>query len=187
MLLRHFVQILPCPVTVLSAKRVPDYFCGAASNMPQGQYVTSAARQIVRGFFMAQVKRAPVKRPLSPHLQVYRWGWAMAASIINRVTGGALAVGSILFTWWLVAMATGPEYFEMVQELAGSIVGRLVLLGLTYALMQHLAGGIRHLIMDMGKMYALGPNTSSARLTFLFSIVMTVVIWVAAYSVLGEL
>lgn len=134
---------------------------------------------------MAQVNRAPVKRPLSPHLQVYRWGWHMAASIVNRMTGVALAVGSILFAWWLVAMATGPEYFEMVQELAGSVVGRLVLFGLTYALMQHLAGGIRHLIMDMGKMYDLGPNTSSARLTFIFAIVMTIVIWAAAYNVMG--
>ncbi len=147
----------------------------AQHSPPQGQYVNS-----VRGLFMAQVKR-----PLSPHLQVYRWGWHMAASIINRATGAALAFGSILLTWWLVALATGHEYFDIVQGYAGSIVGRLVLLGLTFALMQHLAGGIRHLIMDMGKMYDLKANTASARLTFVFSIVMTVVIWVAAYKVLG--
>jgi succinate dehydrogenase / fumarate reductase cytochrome b subunit len=130
--------------------------------------------------FMAQVKR-----PLSPHLQVYRWGWHMAASIINRATGVALAFGSILLTWWLVAMATGHDYFDQVQGYAGSIIGRLVLFGITFALMQHLAGGIRHLFMDAGKLYELKANTSSARLTFVFSIVMTIVIWVAAYKVMG--
>lgn len=130
---------------------------------------------------------AQAKRPLSPHLQVYRWGWHMAASIINRATGAALAVGSLLLTWWLVALATGHEYFNMVQDLAGSLVGRLVLFGLTFALMQHLAGGIRHLMMDMGKMYDLKANTFSAQMTFLFSIVMTIVIWVAAYKVMGSL
>lgn len=130
---------------------------------------------------------AQVKRPLSPHLGVYRWGWHMAVSIINRATGAALAVGSILLTWWLVAMATGHEYFDQVQGYAGTVVGRLVLFGLTFALMQHLAGGIRHLIMDMGKMYDLKSNTSSARLTFVFSVIMTIVIWLIAYKVMGVL
>lgn len=128
---------------------------------------------------------AKAKRPLSPHLQVYRWGAHMAVSIMHRATGSALAFGAILLTWWLVAMATGHEYFNIVQGFAGSLVGRIVLFGITLSLMQHLASGIRHLFMDAGKLYDLKANTASAKFTFVFSIVSTLVIWAAAYKVMG--
>ena len=130
---------------------------------------------------------AQAKRPLSPHLQVYRFGAHMAVSIIHRITGSALAVGAILLTWWLVAIATGHEYFNMVQGMAGSMLGKLVLFGITFALMQHFASGIRHLFMDAGKLFDLKANTSSAKFTFVFSSVMTLLIWVAAYKVTGAL
>ncbi|WP_417450895.1 succinate dehydrogenase, cytochrome b556 subunit [Kordiimonas sp.] len=130
---------------------------------------------------------AQVKRPLSPHLQVYRWGWHMAASIFHRVTGSALAVGSVLLTWWFVAMATGHEYFNTVQGYAGSVIGRIVLFGMTLALMQHLLSGIRHLFMDMGKLYGLKVNTSTARFTFIGSVILTLIVWYAAYKVMGVL
>ncbi len=130
---------------------------------------------------------AKANRPLSPHLQVYRWGAHMAVSIMHRATGSALAVGSILLAWWLVAMATGHDYFNTVQGYAGSALGRIVLFGITFALMQHLASGIRHLYMDAGKLYDLKANALSAKATFVFSIVMTIVIWVAAYKVMEVL
>jgi len=130
---------------------------------------------------------AQAKRPLSPHLQVYRFGAHMAVSIIHRITGSALAVGAILLTWWLVAIATGHEYFNMVQGMAGSMLGKLVLFGITFALMQHFASGIRHLFMDAGKLFDLKANTASAKFTFVFSTVMTLLIWVAAYKVTGAL
>ena len=128
---------------------------------------------------------AQAKRPLSPHLQVYRWGAHMAVSIMHRITGSALAFGAILLAWWLVALATGHEYFNVVQGYAGSLVGRLVLFGITFALMQHFASGIRYLFTDAGKLYELKANTASAKFTFVFSIVMTLVIWAAAYKVMG--
>ena len=130
---------------------------------------------------------AQAKRPLSPHLQVYRWGAHMAVSIMHRATGSALAFGAILLTWWLVAIATGHDYFNTVQAYAGTWFGRIVLFGITFALMQHLASGIRHLLMDAGKLYELKANTASAKAVFAFSIVMTIVIWVAAYKVMGVL
>jgi len=128
---------------------------------------------------------AQAKRPLSPHLQVYRFGAHMAVSIIHRITGSALAFGAILLTWWLVAMASGHEYFNMVQDMAGSVIGRVILFGVTFALMQHFASGIRHLFMDAGKLYELKANIASAKFTFFFSAVMTLVIWAAAYKVMG--
>jgi succinate dehydrogenase / fumarate reductase cytochrome b subunit len=57
-------------------------------------------------------------RPLSPHLQVYRFQWTMALSILHRITGVALAVGTLLLVWWLVAAASGPEAFATVQGFA---------------------------------------------------------------------
>jgi succinate dehydrogenase cytochrome b subunit len=128
---------------------------------------------------------AKAQRPLSPHLQVYRFGAHMAVSIIHRITGSALAFGAILLTWWLVAIATGYEYFNTVQGFASSVVGRLVLFGITFALMQHFASGIRHLFMDTGKLYELKANSASAKFTFVFSIVATLAIWAAAYKVMG--
>lgn len=130
---------------------------------------------------------AQVKRPLSPHLQVYAWGAHMAVSIMHRITGSALAFGAILLAWWLVAMATGHDYFNIVQSYAGSMLGRLVLFGITFALMQHLASGIRYLFTDMGKLYELKDNTASAKVVFAFSITATIVVWVAAYKVMGVL
>ncbi len=127
------------------------------------------------------------KRPLSPHLSVYSWGAHMLVSILHRATGSALAFGMVLLTWWLVALAGGPDYFNLVNGYASTVLGRLVLFGLTFALMQHTASGIRHLFMDTGKLYDLKANTNSALLTFVFSLIATVAIWVAAYKVMGVL
>jgi succinate dehydrogenase / fumarate reductase cytochrome b subunit len=130
---------------------------------------------------------AQAKRPLSPHLQVYRWGVHMVTSIMHRATGMALSVGIVILIWWLFALSTGPEYFATVQAYLSSPLGRFVLFGLTFSMMQHLASGIRHLFMDMGHLYELKANAMTARITYLFSISMTLFIWVMAYKILGRL
>ena len=125
-------------------------------------------------------------RPLSPHLQVYKWGSHMLVSILHRATGTASSVGAVALVWWLVVLATNDaEYFAAVSGFFGSIIGRLVLFGFTFALMQHLASGVRHLIMDTGALFDLRPNRISAVLTLVFSAVATLLIWVMAYSVMG--
>lgn len=126
-------------------------------------------------------------RPLSPHLQVYKFRMHMFTSIMHRATGMALVVGAFLLTWWLAAIGNGADYFNAVSGYAGSLIGRIVLFGITFALMQHLAGGIRYLFTDMGKLLSLGANTSSATFTWVFSVMATLVIWVAAYQVMGAL
>ena len=98
---------------------------------------------------MAEAKR--VERPLSPHLQIYRWHIPMLTSILTRITGNGIVVAALLAVWWLLAAATSPAYFDLVNAVATSWFGDLVftlsLLGLWY----HYLAGIRHLIYDAGK------------------------------------
>src|SRR5712664_3614319 len=95
----------------------------------------------------------PAQRPLSPHLQVYRWQLTSVMSILHRATGIALSLGAILLVWWLGAASDGPEPYAAVQRFLGSWIGLLLLFGWSLALYYHLCNGIRHLVWDTG--YAL--------------------------------
>ena len=86
-------------------------------------------------------------RPLSPHLQVYRWQLTSVMSILHRASGVALAAGAILLVWWLGAASDGPEAYAGVQGFLGSWVGRVLLFGWSLALFYHLCNGLRHLVV----------------------------------------
>ena len=89
-------------------------------------------------------------RPLSPHLQIYKPIPTMVMSILHRITGGALYFGTLLVAWWLIAASTGAAYFEWVSWFMGTLIGRLILFGYTWALVHHMLGGLRHLMWDLG-------------------------------------
>lgn len=125
---------------------------------------------------------ANVERPLSPHLQIYRWPVTMATSILHRATGIALAIGSLLLAWWLLAAAAGPDYYAMVQAIMGSWLGRLVLFGFTWALFYHLLSGIRHLFWDTGRGFGLPAANRASWLVIAGSVVLTVLAWILAYA-----
>ncbi|ODT08880.1 MAG: succinate dehydrogenase, cytochrome b556 subunit [Mesorhizobium sp. SCN 65-20] len=124
-------------------------------------------------------------RPLSPHLSIYRPPITMTTSIIHRITGGALYFGTLLVAWWLIAAATSQEYFDFVSWVYGSWIGQIVLFGYTWALMQHLLGGIRHLIWDTGA--GLEKHTASklAWATVVGGVVLTLLVWIVGYMVRG--
>lgn len=98
---------------------------------------------------MANAKR--VERPLSPHIQIYRWQLPMITSILTRVTGNALIVGVLLAVWWLFAAAVSPEYFAFANAVATSWFGDLVFTGSLWAVWYHYLAGLRHLYYDAGK------------------------------------
>jgi succinate dehydrogenase / fumarate reductase cytochrome b subunit len=100
-------------------------------------------------------------RPLSPHLQIYRWTITMAASITHRVTGIALAAGTLFLSWWLIAAASGPDAYAIFVRLAASLVGEIVMFGFLWSLSFHLLNGIRHLAWDVGY----GFKVPTAKLT----------------------
>ena len=130
---------------------------------------------------MAEVK-APAPRPLSPHLQIYRWSWTMAMSIFHRATGSALYVGIALFAVWLVALASGPDGFASVQWFFGSPFGILILFGYTWVLMHHMLGGVRHLVWDFGHGMEPGTRFAMARYTLFDSVPLTVLVWIVAFA-----
>ena len=126
---------------------------------------------------------APKTRPLSPHLSVYKLIPTMVMSIAHRITGAALYFGTALVAWWLIAAASGEVYFNFVNEIFGSILGRLVLFGYTWALMHHMLGGIRHFIWDAGAGFDKHVTTKMAWATLAGSIVLTALIWIIGYAV----
>lgn len=121
-------------------------------------------------------------RPLSPHLQVYRFQWTMVLSILHRISGVAPAVGTLLLVWWLVAVAAGPEAFATGQGFIGSILGRLLLFGWTLALFYHLCNGIRHLFWDAGHGFELDVAYRSGLAVLGASVALTLISWNLGYS-----
>lgn len=130
---------------------------------------------------MAQA-RPETERPLSPHLQIYKPMLTMMMSIMHRITGMALYFGTLLLVWWLVAAASGPEYFGFVSGLAGTLIGKFVLFGYTWALIHHMIGGIRHFIWDTGRGFELPTIELMARASLIAALALTTLIWGIAYS-----
>lgn len=120
-----------------------------------------------------------------------RWPVTMMVSIVHRITGDGMAtVGTVLLVWWLAALAAGRDAYAGFTALfttpAGglNIVGYVLGVGLTLALLQHIAGGVRHFVMDTGAGYELKVNRAGARATFVFSILATIAFW--AYLLGGK-
>ncbi|WP_306142532.1 succinate dehydrogenase, cytochrome b556 subunit [Roseibium sp. MMSF_3412] len=122
-------------------------------------------------------------RPLSPHLQIYKPILTMVMSILHRITGAALYFGTILLAWWLIAAAAGPSYFDFVNEIYGSIFGRLILFGFTWALVHHMLGGLRHFIWDMGAGFGKDAREWLAKATIIGSVSLTLILWIIGYMV----
>ncbi|MEA2203012.1 MAG: succinate dehydrogenase / fumarate reductase, cytochrome b subunit [Solirubrobacteraceae bacterium] len=127
---------------------------------------------------------ARIDRPLSPFL-TYRWTLTMALSIIHRVTGIALYVGTLLLAWWLLAAATGPGAYAYVQAFTTSFIGRLIVFGYTWALMHHLLSGIRHLFWDLGYGFKPSEREALSWAAAIGGISLTVLLWIIAYMVGG--
>jgi succinate dehydrogenase / fumarate reductase cytochrome b subunit len=133
---------------------------------------------------MSEVK-VPFARPLSPHLSIYRPMLSMMMSILHRITGASLYVGTLLLVWWLLAVASGPVAYATFQSAAASWIGRLVLLGYTWALVHHMLGGLRYLIWDTGRGFGAAEREWMVRSNLAGSIILTIVLWVVGYLMGG--
>ena len=128
---------------------------------------------------------ANVSRPLSPHLQIYKPQITSTLSILHRLTGIALGVGTLFLMWWLVAAASGPAYYAMVQGWLVSVIGRILLLGFTFSLFYHLCNGIRHLFWDMGRGYDIDVAARNGWIVVIASVVLTLGAWIIAHGMGG--
>ena len=126
-------------------------------------------------------------RPLSPHLEVYRPQLTSVLSILHRLTGVALAFGTLLLVYWLVAVASGPGPYETARGVIGSFFGRLLLFGWTFALLYHLCNGIRHLVWDAGYGLELPVVYRSGWTVVIVSAALTLAFWIAGYALVGGL
>lgn len=122
-------------------------------------------------------------RPLSPHLQIYKPIPTMVMSIVHRITGAALYFGTLLVAWWLIAAASGKDYFDFVNGVLGSWLGLLVLFGYTWALIHHMLGGLRHFAWDLGYLFDKNTTTKLAWATIISSAGLTLLIWVVGIAV----
>ncbi|MFN3546232.1 MAG: succinate dehydrogenase, cytochrome b556 subunit [Mesorhizobium sp.] len=120
-------------------------------------------------------------RPLSPHLQVYRFTPTMAMSIVHRISGAALYFGVLLVAWWLVALSTSESAFALAGGVMGSWLGLLVLFGFTWSLWVHMLGGLRHLVWDTGRGMEKHKATKLSLATLAGSIVLTVLTWIVIF------
>lgn len=125
------------------------------------------------------------ERPLSPHLQVYRWQVQMVGSILHRASGIILSLGSLLLAWAFVALAAGPQHWAQFTDAARSPLGFVVLFGWTWSLAFHLLSGIRHLSQDMGVGTSVPAFVKSAWVAIVGSLVLTAVVLLLAMQKWG--
>jgi succinate dehydrogenase / fumarate reductase cytochrome b subunit len=124
----------------------------------------------------------PVRaRPLSPHLQVYRWQMGNTLSILHRATGAALALGLVALSYWLISLAGGEESYEEAMRLFSGPIGLLFLLGWTFSFLYHLLNGIRHLFWDAGYGFERTSRHASGWFAVLGALVLTVCVCVAVW------
>ncbi len=133
---------------------------------------------------MAEAAPPPRTRPISPFMfppfGTYRWQLTASMSILHRVTGIALGLGTLLLTWWLLSLLGEPGDFAAVQDFLGSYFGRLILVGWTWALFYHLLNGIRHLVWDTGHGFDLSSVYRGGWTVIVLSVVLTAASWLAA-------
>lgn len=122
------------------------------------------------------------QRPLSPHLQVYKPQLTSVMSILHRATGYALAVGTVMVIWWLVAAATGEEAYNHAMNFAGTKIGTVLIFGWSFALYYHMANGVRHLFWDVGYLFKIKNAYAAGYVVWLVAIVMTAATWYCALS-----
>ena len=131
---------------------------------------------------MAQAGTRGKNRPISPHLQIWRWGPAMAVSILHRVTGNGLAVAGLgVLTWWLGALASGPQAYDTFMAHATSWYGLVVLVGISWTYFGHIASGLRHFVLDTGAGFELETNNRWSVITIAAGILLTAAFWALVF------
>ena len=183
-------QIVQCKVGICALR--DDQLCirgrsAGSSREPVVQALASlysfGLRENDNGMAGSEERTAPqaMRRPLSPHLQIYRPMLTMMMSIAHRITGIALYAGTLLLAWYLIALASGPDPFDTASWFLESIVGQVILLGFTWALFHHLLGGMRHFVWDSGYGMDYPAREWLAQGTLIGGLALTFAAWFLAF------
>ena len=125
------------------------------------------------------------KRPMSPHMSIWRWHITMLGSILHRATGVANYIGAMLVAAWLFAAASGPELYGQFEAIAGSIFGQIILFGFTLSILYHALNGVRHLVWDSGHGFTPSVASFTGFLVLVLAIIGAVAVWLLAGLVPG--
>ncbi|PZN28510.1 MAG: succinate dehydrogenase, cytochrome b556 subunit [Proteobacteria bacterium] len=117
------------------------------------------------------------ERPLSPHLQVYRWQYTMALSILHRITGVTLSVGALLLVYWLSAIAAGAAAYERAAAFFAHPLMRVLLVAFSFCFFYHFANGVRHLVWDLGIGLERRQARLSGRVAISVAVALTIAFW----------
>ncbi len=128
---------------------------------------------------MAQAGTSARSRPIAPHLQIWRWGPGMLASILTRVSGVGGVVGLLILVWWLGALVTGPSAYATFAWALTSPIGYIVLVGVSWAVIGHALLGVRHFVLDAGAGYELETNKRWSTICNIGGLVLTALFWAA--------
>jgi len=132
---------------------------------------------------MATTGTAPKPRPLSPHLDIYRFTLTMAMSIVHRITGVGLYVGVLLLAWFLLALSGDARSYGTFAAFIRSFIGQIVLFGFTWSLFHHMLGGVRHALWDAGIGLDDPLRERLAQATAIGGFGLAVVAWIIGYAV----
>ena len=121
-------------------------------------------------------------RPLSPHLQIWKWTLTMTQSILHRATGIANTIGLFILVWWLIAAAAGPNAYEIFLTFASHPIGRIMMMGWVFSVYAHMLGGIRHMIMDTGRLYEIRTAKLVVLFVWVASAVLTLATWMTIFG-----
>jgi succinate dehydrogenase / fumarate reductase cytochrome b subunit len=143
---------------------------------------------------MTEASSTPRERPVSPHLVtgglgsplLWRWHITMWTSILHRATGVALYGGGLIVAAWAISLAAGPDAYAMFKGLLGSILGKVVMFGLSVSVFYHLASGVRHLVWDAGRGFDIETANAASVMVFAFAAAATLAVWGIA-SMMGAL
>ena len=116
-------------------------------------------------------------RPLSPHISIYRWPITMTMSILHRATGLAMSIGFIVLVAWLFAAASGVESYAGLLASVDTSIGKLLLIGWSFAFFFHLSNGIRHFVWDIGRGFEIATANASAWFVLLLAVTLTAAFW----------
>ena len=122
-------------------------------------------------------------RPLSPHLDIYRFTLTMAMSIAHRITGVGLYIGVLLLVWFLLALSGDATTYAHFSGFLRSFIGQIVLFGFTWSLFHHMLGGVRHALWDAGIGLDDPLRERLAQLTLIGGFALSVVAWIIGYSI----